>query len=202
MAGSHEQGKGQKLQEQFIAPRSHENRIKAVQLGGDPSGIPLKGFDSVVAALNKFAFGLSGDSRATQNNLQEGVARMSGAEGLYFLEQVTSDKNVHSFVEDMLTKARHAVCVRGRWSRSFDYDAMGTSFFKSTVDIDRLPEHQDGYLLQLSAAYVGKQVEDKLAQTLGIAVERRPPYKRHQLEQGNAANHVTVTLEPEGKEHD
>jgi hypothetical protein len=47
MAGSHEQGKGRKIQEQFIAPRSHENRIKAVQLGGDPSGIPLKGFDSV-----------------------------------------------------------------------------------------------------------------------------------------------------------
>lgn len=60
---------------------------------------------------------------------------------------------------------------------------MGTSFFKSRVEITRLDDLKDGYLLELNAAYVDKEVEGGLAETLGV-------------EQGLQWKSVNVGLEP------
>ena len=52
----------------------------------------------------------------------------------------------------------------GRYRKSFDYDGMGTSFFKTSVEVDEI----DGkYVLGIWAAYVGDKPEIELAQKLG-----------------------------------
>lgn len=173
-------------QEQSNAPRTPEMRIAGVNITEYRSGIPLSGFDSVAAALHTFASGRSRGGRATQKDLEDNLSRDHGAMGLglYLLSTARIDRS--GFVNDMLQEAEPAVKgERGRWERHYDYDAMGTSFFKSTVEITRLSDQDDGYLLGLNAAYVGKQVEDGLAETLGV-------------EQGLQWKGVNVILEPDG----
>lgn len=159
-----------------------ELKITGVEISEYRSGIPLQGWESVKNALYTFASGRSRGGRATQNELLDNMPGGTMGVGLYLLATANIDRN--SFVDKMLQDAE--VAMKGaRWSRNFDYDAMGTSFFKSSVEITRLPGTEDGYLLGLNAAYVGKEVEDGLAGTLGV-------------EQGLRWKAVTVNLEPEG----
>lgn len=63
--------------------------------------------------------------------------------------------------------AEQAVTVlktTGRFNKDFDYDAMGTRFFKTSVNGRRV---QDKYVLELNAAYVGREPEKELAKTIG-----------------------------------
>ena len=138
------------------------------------------------AALNIFASGRSREAGATQDNLL-GEAQKAGGDLAALLVLAASsrvDRNL--FVTDMLAEAKSALDERGRWNRSYDYDGFGTSFLNTSVDIQKLPGAEDGYLLGLNAAYVGKEVEDGLAEALGV-------------EQGLTWKVVTAVLEPEGE---
>ena len=148
-------------------------------------GIPLKDWESVKAALNIFASGASKGSRATERHQLKAVGDSFGGEGLaYYGLMAPHLKGPGSaFVGQMLQEAEPVIESRGFWSRSYDYDGPG-SFFKTTVEIKRLPEQEGAYLLELNAAYVGKDVEDGLAETLGV-------------EQGLQWKSVDVRFEPE-----
>lgn len=161
-----------------------ELNITRVQVSEYRSGIPLQGWESVETALNTFAAGRSRKSRATQDDLTENIGRDHGVIGIFLLASAGVDRN--RFVQEMLQGAKPSVTQgSGRWSRHYDYDAMGTSFFKTSVDLTKLPNTDEGYLLGLNAAYVGKEVEDGLAETLGV-------------EQGLQWKSVDVKLAPEG----
>lgn len=172
------------LQEQSNVPRNPEMKIAGVNITEYRSGIPLSGFDSVASALHTFSTGRSGSSRATKDDLEGNVARMGGAMGMGIFLLATAGQDRSTFVERMLQEAQPAVNGNGRWSRHYDYDGQGV-FHKTTVELTKLPEQEDAYLLGLNAAYVGKEVEDGLAETLGV-------------EQGLQWKGVNVVLEPEG----
>lgn len=164
-----------------------ELKITNVRISEHRTGIPLKGWDNVHDALRTFQTGKTRSARVTQRNLKDNIARDYSEAGLELIYAASDRMNAgRDMVDEMLHDAEVAVKgERGRWSRDFDYDAMGTCFFKSTVDITRVPNEEDVYLLGLNAAYVGREVEDGLAKTLGI-------------EQGLQWKVVVAELEPVG----
>ncbi|MBI4016566.1 MAG: hypothetical protein HY363_02625 [Candidatus Aenigmarchaeota archaeon] len=68
------------------------------------------------------------------------------------------------FVGNILSEARLALEKGSSFNRHFDYDGMGSNFFKTSVNIERVG---DKYVLKLNAAYIGSKPENKLAETLG-----------------------------------
>jgi hypothetical protein len=159
--------------------------IIGVEVSQYKSGIPLKGWDSVKAALDVFASGRARGSRATEQHQLKAVEESYGdfAAAFYTIATPHMRESGSSFVEEMLKEAKPAVDDRGSWNRHYDYDGVG-SFFKTSVEITRV-EGTDGYILQLNAAYVGNQVEEGLAEVLGA-------------ERGLSWKNVTVQYEPEG----
>lgn len=152
------------------------------------TGIPLTGWENIRAALNIFASGKPRRSRATEDHNLQAFTQMHPFAGMLFL-QANRREPGNSFVDRLLEEAEPAVKDRGRWSRSYDYDGQG-SFHKTSVEIQDITsvdeEASDGlYLLSLNAAYVGKGVEDDLAEYLGV-------------EQGLQRKSVHVKLEPDG----
>jgi hypothetical protein len=159
-----------------------ELSITGVETTEYRSGIPLQGWESVASALNTYSKGGSRSSRVTRNDLEKNIVEMGGGLGLGLLFLSQGPRS--DFVEDMLDEAKAEVDSRGRWERHYDYDGQGV-FHKTTVEVKRLFDIKDGYLLGLSAAYVGKAVEDGLAETLGV-------------EQGLQWKSVHMGLTPEG----
>lgn len=167
----------------LIKPELH---IAKVEISEERRGIPLGDFNSVSAALHTFAHGRSPGSRTTQNKLLDDTISTYGDEGFLTYFQIASQVDQDAFLNDMLKQAEPAVKRRGHWERNYDgiIDAFGTSFFKTFVEITRLPYRADSYLLELCAA--GRRtVEEELAQTLGV-------------ERGLKNKQVKVTFEPNG----
>lgn len=145
--------------------------MKIVQVSAEPHYryIPLKGWESVGAAVNAYARGFAKGSRATEKVTAQAIGASQGDLAEVFF--VVSSAMLHdsdAFVKKMLTEAKSALESRDRWSKHYDYDAMGTSFFKTSVDIKWLDRSLDLYLLGIWAAYVGDQPEAGLAEHLGI----------------------------------
>ena|SRR3989344_9484648 len=167
------------------AGQERRTEVTGVEVTQYESGIPLKGWESVRNALDIFASGASRGSRATEQHQMKAVGESYGGLGLafYAIASPHMQGSGSSFVEQMLKEAEPSVKSRGSWSRSYDYDGQG-SFFKTTVEVNKVGK-EDGYLLQLNAAYVGNQVEEGLAETLGA-------------ERGLSWKNVAVEFEPEG----
>lgn len=133
-------------------------------------GIPLKGWDSVKAALQAYSEGKAQGARATTNHQLDAVGQgphggMAVALTLY-AGALTGHPD--EFVEHMLKQAEPAIKKTGHWGAHYDYDAMGTNFFKTSVDIDLRDKENDIYVLKINAAYVGDEPEQGLADFLGV----------------------------------
>ncbi|MDP2642207.1 MAG: hypothetical protein Q8P21_02865 [bacterium] len=133
-------------------------------------GIPLKGWDSVKAALQAYSEGKAQGARATTNHQLDAVGQ--GPHGgmavaLTLFAGVLAGRP-DEFVERMLKQAEPAVRKNGHWGAHYDYDAMGTNFFKTSVDIDLRDKENDIYVLKINAAYVGDEPEQGLADFLGV----------------------------------
>lgn len=165
-----------------MAENRPELNITDVKVSEYRSGIPLQGWESVSNALTTFSLGRSRSSRVTRNDLGKNAVQQGGAYGLFLVMETQGDRS--SFVENMLQEAKDSVDYGKLWSRHYDYDGQGV-FHKTSVKIQELEEIENGYLLELNAAYVGKEVEDGLAETLGV-------------EQGLQWKSVNVELAPEG----
>ncbi len=162
---------------------SPELKITGVKTSEYRSGIPLQGWENVESALKLFE---SGAARKSNGVLQHEVKAYGDAYGelgtaLFLLG---NSQGRGSFVDKLLKEAKPSVQNRGQWKRHYDYDGPGR-FHKTSVEIEALPNLEDGYLLGLNAAYVGKEVEDGLAETLGI-------------EQGLQWKSVNIELKPVG----
>ena len=137
-------------------------------------GIPLKGWDSVVTALNNFANGHTDGARDTEDHQMKAISQSQGAFGLglYILGASHLQGGASNFVTRMLEEAKSSVQQHGRWSRHYDYDGVGV-FFKTSVEIHMLDKKDDLYMLEINAAYVGDKPERGLAQYLGIPLTLR-----------------------------
>ena len=145
-------------------PESFSNTSKIVDVVKDDSthGIILDSPEEFAQALFVYNGGSVEGSRATQNNLMDAVGDRGGGMGAAFL-MMGGMMNSEGFIGNLTKEAISELQSSGRFNRSFDYDAMGTNFFKTTVDGKKVG---DKYVLELCAAYVGSEPEKKLAKKL------------------------------------
>lgn len=145
-------------------------KITKVSVKRHHSGIPLAGKESLHNALAAFAGGTSKGSGATRDRQTRDVTRAHGEHAAVFEAWASTllAPNTKQLVDRLVDDAIATLKGRDSFHRSFDYDAMGTSFFKTNVDVLMLDRKEQIYLLRLSAAYVGDEVEIGLAEALGI----------------------------------
>ncbi|GEM_PF-6330361 len=133
------------------------------------SGIPLLGWESVDKALNAFAIGMHRNSHATTHEIGRQIESGQGGMGLgIFLLASDMISSKSKIVERLLSDAKPALECYDVFSHSWDYDAMGTPFMKSTVTIRMADREQDLYLLEIGAAFVAKEPEQNLGDYLGV----------------------------------
>lgn len=100
-------------------------------------------------------------SLATNINLVNNIYKQAGPLGteiaLLASEKMMRNKN---FVGTIMAEAKSNLATKGTYSRSYDYDGMGTNFLKTSVKI-RLVENK--FVLNINAAYVGNEPEEALA---------------------------------------
>ncbi len=129
--------------------------------------VPVRGWDSVIAALTLFGNGYSRAAWKAEDDVLESIAESAGDLGalLFILGSPEAGKR-SNLVDKLLLEAGQTLEYRPRFSRSYDYDGAGTPFMKTTVDINNIGD--DMYCIGLNAAYVGDEPEAGLAEYLGI----------------------------------
>jgi hypothetical protein len=153
--------------------------------------IPVKGWDGVKKAITVFENGCSRGSHATQNELTKQVEEEHGGFGLgiFLLGSITAGSQ-SGLVERLLLEAGQRLEKRNEFEKSYDYDGMGTSFFKTNVKIKRIEPKEQMFAIGLYAAYVGDKPEVGLAEYLGVprtllscsAVIETEPVKKDRFE--------------------
>ncbi len=130
--------------------------------------IPLKGWESVKSAIVTFEQGVRG-SRDTEQVTIDAISDRSGpmAVGLFLLASVKTEGSSR-LVEKLLVEGEKVLAKQDEYSKHYDYDGMGTAFFKTGVDIKVLDRPQDMYGIGIWAAYVGDKPEKGLAEHFGI----------------------------------
>lgn len=126
------------------------------------SDIPLEGIEAVRNALRLFASGRTAASNATEKQLiRDGGIQIAMLKPL--VEEVYGGDD--RFLTELFTSIDAGIKAHGYYSYGYDYDGVGR-FLKTTVEVRKLDG--DWFILGLSAAYVGDQVEVGLAETLQI----------------------------------
>lgn len=143
---------------------SEESKITNIETADYRSGIILGDMEELENALRIYNGDVVPESKATTDEQFRAMAQDQGPLGAGLFALV-SDKirGEQDFVGNILSEARPALEGRGRFNRHFDYDGMGSNFFKTSVDVEKVG---DKYVLKLNAAYVGSEPENKLAETL------------------------------------
>lgn len=142
---------------------SAESKITNIETADYRRGIILDSPEEFAQALNVYNYGSVEGARATQNNLMDALGGEGGGLGAVLIS-LGGAKIADGFIERLTQEALSELKSKGKFYRSFDYDAMGTNFFKTNVDGKKVG---DKYVLELNAAYVGTEPEDKLAEILG-----------------------------------
>jgi hypothetical protein len=135
------------------------------------SGIPAQGWENVRAIIEMYASGQSAGYRAAETENLRQVEDSAGmnrvmAVGMYLL--AAAQTNQSTLLMKLLSEAEAALTTRGSFYKSYDYDAMGTPFFKANVSIERIDPSVDMYSVGLYAAYVGDEPEIGLAERLTV----------------------------------
>lgn len=134
--------------------------------------IPVKGWESVESAILTFANGYSSGSRAAENKHHDDLGKSHGENGglavSFSLLAGAIVGGRSRLVNDLLSEAKQALKDRAQYSKHYDYDGMGTSFFKTSITIKVLDRKEDMYGIGISAAYVGDEPEQGLATYFGI----------------------------------
>ena len=142
---------------------SKVSKITNVETADDRNGIILDNPEEFAKALIIYNSDSVRGARATQNNLMDAIGNQGSGMGAAILLSFTRTMNIDGFTKKLAQKALSELQSSGRFHRDFDCDAMGTNFFKTTVNGTKVG---DKYVLELSA-YVGSKPENKLAETLG-----------------------------------
>lgn len=130
---------------------SAKSYIMSVKKTDYSHGIIFDSAEEVADALRFYDGGEVTDSDATQRNLNEAVDKSYGgvAVGLVLL---TGEKNREGgFTEKHVIQAMlKGLEADGRFYGDYDYDAMGTNFFKTSVTVNKVGGK---YVLDMSRAY-------------------------------------------------
>ena len=134
--------------------------------------VPIKGWGNVGKVLTAYANGNARGSRGTTRKLLEEVETAHGdnggmAAGMVMLSSIQMG-SPSRLVNDLLQEAEKKLKERPEFEKSYDYDGMGTPFFKTSVKIRTLPGEFEMYGIGLWAAYVGDEPEIGLADYLQI----------------------------------
>lgn len=131
--------------------------------------IPLLGWASVEAALKTYTNGFLRGSRYTSEQTEQEIRQHYGsmAEALFIVTPLLVDRE-RSIADEILPEAENVLKERDQWRRHFDYDGMGTPFFKTSVEIKVIDRELEIYGLSFNAAYVGDEPEADLADYLKI----------------------------------
>jgi len=134
--------------------------------------IPVKGWESVTEAINTYANGFTRGSKATEQVTADAIGKSHGsngglASGMFFLSGAMVGCR-SQLVDNLLKEAEKGLKTRTNFSKNFDYEGIGTSFFKTSIDIKVLDREQDMYSIGIHAAYVGDKPEQGLAEHFGI----------------------------------
>lgn len=143
-------------------------KILSIEVESFRGLIPIKGWANVEKALALFSSGKTLGSGDTRRQLHEDVGDSGGGMAGVMLMLAESKVDPDRVTKNLLKEAGDALKTRDAWSYGFDYDGMGTSFFKTTVRIEVLDRTEEVYGLGLNAAYVGTKPETELAKTLGL----------------------------------
>lgn len=151
------------------------------------SHIPVKGWESVCKAIDTYANGFTRGSKATEQVTADAIEGERGANGAMaagmFLLGGAIVGSHSKLVDSLLKEAEEDLKTETRFHRHYDYDGMGTSFFKTSIDIVVLDRELDIYGIGISAAYVGDEPERGLAEyfciprtllSCSVEVETRP----------------------------
>jgi hypothetical protein len=157
-------------EEQFaVTPAnfSSVSHILEVETEDRFDGIILDSIKEVERALRIYngEGGSIEESMATNMDLVENIQKQSGSFGVGLLALAGAERNRgKDFVGTMVQAIKCSLAEDGRYHVSYDYDAMGSNFFKTSVEVWLI----DGkFLLRINAAYVGKEPETALAEKLG-----------------------------------
>lgn len=158
--------------------RSPESRLRidSISLEEFRSGIPLKDFESLAQALERYSRGVGEASKATHYDYLRTVST-NGSRLLFTPEFCqSSEVSAHgkvSFSSDPLidkTVRDAQMAYNNLKSRFFlGFENVGQGRFRKTtveIDFDRCSERP--LILYLGAAYSGKKVEQELAEALKI----------------------------------
>ena len=138
-------------------------------------GIIFEKLENLAAALIVYNTGVTRGSTATRDRLYADMWKEdyldAGVDDPTIFK--TTPKAQLMSLGELMSRVKGSVVERlvsevmnsgGKYRKSFDYDGMGTSFFKTDVEVEKI----DGkYVLGLWAAYVGDKPEIELAKILG-----------------------------------
>ena len=142
---------------------SADSRVTGISTGDIRSGLILDSIDEVKEILETYENnGIMGSGHA-KNVLMDELGNAGGGLGAAVIE-LGSQMNSCGFLDAMLHDVESSLQSCGRYYGSFDYDALGTRFFKSTVEAYKAWEK---YVLCIRAAYVGDEPEKLLAEKTG-----------------------------------
>ncbi len=130
-------------------------------------GVVLDTLDAVDAALRKFETGtLAGSEKPTEKLFDETV-KEHGIMGLAvaMLGADANARNKPSLTSMIMEKARKAENDGSPrlFDGGFEYEALGTSFFKTSINITKCDEK---YVLGINQAYVGNEVEAEVSTSM------------------------------------
>lgn len=141
---------------------SGESIIEGIDKEDCRSSIILNSPEEFGEALRVYGGGLVKSAGATKRNLLEAVEADKGVLGAG-LALIGGEINSRGFIDKLVDEAISSLKSRGRFRKDFDYDAMGTNFFKTSVEGNKVGNK---YVLGLCAAYVGCKPEISLAEIL------------------------------------
>lgn len=136
------------------------------------AAIPLKGWESVRKAICAYEGGKARGSRETTRETADAIQEAHGSSGSLAVGMFMLGGAIAStggkLVQNLLADAEKKLKNDEHFTRSYDYDGMGTAFLKTSVDIDVLDREQDMFALRIYAAYVGDEPEQALAEYFNI----------------------------------
>lgn len=140
--------------------------VKVVECRSD---IPVKGWDGLTELLNRYARGdFRGSNGTTAKAARDIGESYGGFAASMFLYTGATYGNGHELVKNLIDNAKEALQTRNSYKKSYDYDASGTSFFKTSVEIYWLDKEAELFAVHFNAAYVGDEPEEQLAEVLGV----------------------------------
>lgn len=138
---------------------TEESKMISVEKQEYRTGIILDSIEEFQNALRIYSGGCIVSSKATEDILLEDTAREHGPMGVG-ITLMAIERSDGGFIDSLINDSTNSLKENGRFHKHFEYEAIGTRFFKTSVGVEMV---KGKYILELNAAYVGSEPEENLA---------------------------------------